>query len=319
MRARAVVLCAAGLLAGCFGSNDESLQGYVEGTYVYVSPETPGRVVERPATAGAMVAEGDVLARLDSSDEEEAIAGAEARLAQARAQLANLLSGKRPEEISVIEAELREAQTAFKLADEDHARQVQLREKGVVSNTAVDDATARRDTALAKLQAIERQLDVARLPARAEEIDAAERNVAVLDSALSQAHIALDRRTLLAPADGFVEETFFEPGERVAAGQPVVSLLPEANKKIRFFLPEPLLAGVELGESVAVACDNCEDGLTAEITFIATEAEFTPPVIYSKDNRDKLVFRVDARPLDAAARLKVGQPVDVALVPGAGS
>lgn len=320
MRTPAILAGVALLLAGCSGSDNIPMQGYIEGTYVYVSAEIAGRVVARPAVAGAMVREGDILVRLDSADQVEAVAGADARLAQARAQLANLLSGQRPEEISVIAAELSEARTAFRLADDDLLRQLQLREKGVVAQAGVDNARARRDAALAKVEAIERQLEVARLPARVEEIDAAERNVAAEEAALAQARIALERRTLTAPAAGFVEETFFEPGELVATGQAVVSLLPDANRKLRFFLPETRLSTVQLGEIVAMACDNCEEGLTAEITFIASEAEFTPPVIYSKDNREKLVFRVEARPLGQAAFLKVGQPVDVRLTgAGAGS
>ena len=143
------------LLAGCFGSTDTSLQGYIEGTYVYVSAEAAGRVVERPVEAGVMVKEGDVIVRLDDSDEKEGVTKAEALLAQAKAQLANLLSGQRPEEISVIVAELSEARANFKIADEDYTRQLQLREKGVVAATAVDNAKAARDAALAKVESCE--------------------------------------------------------------------------------------------------------------------------------------------------------------------
>ncbi|MCB1487472.1 MAG: HlyD family efflux transporter periplasmic adaptor subunit [Bauldia sp.] len=307
------------LLAGCFGSTDTSLQGYIEGTYVYVSAEAAGRVVERPVEAGVMVKEGDVIVRLDDSDEKEGVTKAEALLAQAKAQLANLLSGQRPEEISVIVAELSEARANFKIADEDYTRQLQLREKGVVAATAVDNAKAARDAALAKVEAIERQLEVAKLPARQEEIDAAERYVAAQAAALAQAQIALDRRTLKAPSAGFIEETFYEPGERIAAGEAAVSLLPDANKKVRFFLPEQMLAEVALGDRISVSCDNCEPDMVAEIDFIATESEFTPPVIYSKDNREKLVFRVEARPLDKTRSLKVGQPIDVRILDKAGS
>ncbi|MCB1495473.1 MAG: HlyD family efflux transporter periplasmic adaptor subunit [Bauldia sp.] len=316
---KALVIASALLLAGCFGTSDTALQGYIEGTYVYVSAETAGRVVARPVDAGAMVGEGDVVVRLDDADEKEAVTRAEALLAQARAQLANLLSGKRPEEIGVIVAELSEARATFKIADEDYTRQLQLREKGVVAATAVDNAKAKRDAAKAKVEAIERQLEVAKLPAREEEIDAAERYVAAQASALARTRIALERRTLKAPSAGFIEETFFEPGERVAAGEPVVSLLPGANKKVRFFLPEPMLAEIALGDRVSISCDNCDPDMVAEIDFIATESEFTPPVIYSKDNREKLVFRVEARPLGAAGSLKVGQPIDVRILGGAGS
>ena len=316
--AAAVLL--SGLLAGCSGSGDGPLQGYVEGTYVYISAETAGRVVERPAIDGTAVVQGAVLARLDDSDEKQAVAEGEARLAQAKAQLLNLRSGKRPEEISVIAAELTEARSSLTQADDDYRRKLLLREKGVVAQAVVDDAKAKRDAMEAKTEASERQLLVARLPARSEEIDAAERNVTALEASLAQASIALDRRTLRAPDAGVIEETYFEPGELVPAGQAVVSLLPDANKKARFFLPETLLATVKIGDRVAVGCDNCGEGLEAEITFISTEAEFTPPVIYSKDSREKLVFRVDARPLGEAAALKVGQPLDIRVIKtGAGS
>jgi HlyD family secretion protein len=318
-RYSAIAFFAPLLLAGCLGSDSGDLQGYVEGTYVYVSAESAGRIVERPVAAGDTVEEGAVLARLDDSEEKEAVAGAEARLAQANAQLANLRSGQRDEEISVIAARLAEARTSFNLAEEDYRRKLVLRERGIVAQSSVDDAKAKRDTTESNASAIERELIVAKLPARPEEISAAERNVAAEEAALAQARIQLDRRVLTAPASGRVEETFYEPGERVSEGQPVVSLLPDANRKIRFFLPETELSRARIGQRIDVACDGCSEGLAAEIDLIATEAEFTPPILYSKDSREKLVFRVEARPLDAAAELKVGQPVDVRLIVEAGS
>jgi HlyD family secretion protein len=308
-------------LCGCFGNATPEYQGYVEGTYVYVSAESAGRIVERPVVAGDMVEEGAIVARLEEAEQKEAVAGAEARLAQAKAQLANIKSGKRDEEISVIAAQLSEARANFNLAEEDYRRKLVLREKGIVAQSAVDDAKAKRDTAAASVEAVERELIVAKLPARPEEILAAERNVAAEAATLAQAQIQLERRQLMSPAAGSVEETFFEPGERVSAGQAVVSLLPQANRKVRFFLPEGELSRVKIGETVAVACDGCGDGLTAAIDLIATQAEFTPPVLYSKDSRDKLVFRIEARPLGPAMELKVGQPVDIRLTEtiGAGS
>jgi HlyD family secretion protein len=319
LRGHLAVLLPPLLLSGCFGADDGAIQGYVEGTYVYVSAESDGRIVERPVAAGDMIEEGAILARLDDSEEKEAVAGAEARLAQASAQLANLRSGQRDEEISVIAARLAEARTSFNLAEEDYRRKLVLRERGIVAQSAVDDAKAKRDTTESNANAIERELIVAKLPARPEEISAAERNVAAEEAALAQARIQLERRVLTAPAPGRVEETFYEPGERVSAGQPVVSLLPDTNRKIRFFLPEAELSRARIGQRIDVACDGCSEGLAAEIDLIATEAEFTPPILYSKDSREKLVFRIEARPLDAAVELKVGQPVDVRLVAEAGS
>ena len=313
---RIAIVAAAMVLAGCFGGNPPAIQGYVEGTYVYVSAEASGLVVERPVTAGDTVTEGALLARLDDADQKEAVAGAQARVAQAKAQLANLQSGKRAEEISVIAAQLQEALSALNLAEENYQRQSALHERGIVPQSTVDDAKAKRDANKASSEAIERQLEVAKLPARPEEITAAERNVAAEEASLAQASIQLERRRLTAPAPGRVEETFYEVGERVSPGQPVVSLLPDANVKVRFFLPEEKLAAVKIGDTVAVSCDGCADGLTAVIDLIATDAEFTPPVLYSKDSRTKLVFRIEAKPQGAATALKPGQPIDVRLEPG---
>jgi HlyD family secretion protein len=254
-----------------------------------------------------------VLFRLDDSNEKAAVGAAEARLAQAKAELADLKTGKRDQEIAVLEAQLNAARANLASASDDYDRQLVLREKNVVPQATVDSAKAKRDAAAADVDAAARQLEVGELPARPDTIEAGERNVAALAAALDQARIALDRRTVRAPASGLVEETFFEPGELVAAGQPVVSLLPEANRKLRFYVPETMLAKVALGAHVAVSCDGCAAGLAGTVTFVASQAEFTPPIIYSKESRAKLVFRVEARPEGAAAALKVGQPIDVRL------
>jgi HlyD family secretion protein len=309
----ALPLGAALMVAGCSGDDSRTFQGYVEGTYVYIAPDAMGRLITRPATDGARVAAGATLFTLDDADQKAAVAGAEARLAQAKAELANLQTGERPEEISVLAANLSSARATFANAQDNYRRQLQLRQNGNVAQSVVDAAEAATGTASAQVDAAERQLDVARLPARPDQIDAAQRNVNALAADLDQAETALARRTLAAPAAGFVEETYYEPGELVAAGQPVVSLLPDANRKVRFFVPERMLARVNIGSTVSVSCDGCAAGLTATVEFVSSAAEFTPPIIYSKDSRDKLVFRVDARPEGDANGLKVGQPLDVRL------
>lgn len=299
------------LLSGCFWSSEAPLQGYVEGTYVYVAAESGGRVTTRPAVAGTRIVEGDLLFTLDDAEQRQSVAESEARLAQAQAQLANLKTGQRPEEIAVLEAELARVRSTFANLDEEYRRMAQLRENGIVAQSVVDAAKTARDEAEAQVEAAERQLEVAKLPARPEEIAAAERNVAAQEAALAQARILLDRREIKSPAGGLLAETYFEPGELVTMGQPVVSILPDQNRKIRFFVPEARLSQFKPGDTISVACDRCPDGLTAEVTFVSTQAEFTPPIIFSRDSREKLVFRIDARPLADAAMLNVGQPVDV--------
>jgi len=305
-------------LSACSGNDPQPLQGYIEGTYVYVAAEAGGRLIERPVAAGQKVAAGDRLFVLDDADQRAAVTGAEARLAQANAELANLKTGERPEEVGVLAANLTSARATFQNAQDDYRRKLSLRQNGTIAQATVDTAQTAVDTASAQVDAAERQLEVARLPARPDQIDAALRNVNALEADLEQAKTALARRTQTALAAGLVEETYYEPGELVTAGQPVVSLLPDANRKVRFFVPERLLASVHIGSAVAVSCDGCPMGLTAKVEFVATAAEFTPPIIYSKDSRDKLVFRVDARPQAGTEALKVGQPVDVRLA-GAGS
>lgn len=314
IRRRHLLLLAPLLLSGCFGSDDGALQGYIEGTYVYISAETSGRLVERPVIAGQAVEAGALIARLDDSEEREAIAQAEARTAQAKAQLANLLSGQRDEEIRVIESRLSEARANLNLAEEDYRRQQALRQRGTVAQAVVDNAKTRRDSAAATVEGVERELVVAKLPARPDEVSAAERNVAAEEAALAQAKIQLERRTLVAPSAGNVEETFYEVGERVNAGQPIVSLLPQSNNRVRFFLPQQQLSRVSIGDRIAVGCDGCPGGLEAEIDRIATQAEFTPPILFSQESRDRLVFRIEAKPIGATVDLKVGQPVDVRII-----
>jgi len=301
-------------LGGCSDTNT-TLQGYVEGTYIYVSAQSSGRLTEVSVRRGDTIEKGTLIARLDATEEEQAVANGEARLAQAKAQLADLRSGKRAEEIEVIEARLAEAQAARDLAETEYRRQLALHERRVVAQSVADNARTQRDQAEANVRALASELAVARLPARPDEIAAAEMNVAAEEAALMQARIHLERRQLHAPTSGSVEETFYEAGEFVNAGQAVVSLLPEGNRKIRFFLPQAQLAGIQLGDRITVACDGCASGLEARIDRIATEAEFTPPVLYSRDSREKLVFLVEAQPLGAATALKVGQPVDVMLSP----
>jgi HlyD family secretion protein len=122
----------------------------------------------------------------------------------------------------------------------------------------------------------------------------------------------LGRRNAYSPADGTIQQVYYRPGETVSAGKPVLALLPPQNLKFRFFAPQPLLPEIKYGETVTVSCDGCEKGLTAKVSFIARSAEFTPPVIYSLDERAKLVFLIEARPVEPE-KFRVGQPVTVTL------
>jgi HlyD family secretion protein len=129
---------------------------------------------------------------------------------------------------------------------------------------------------------------------------------------LDASQTRLARRDAHSPGEGTIEQVYYRPGETVPAGKPVVALLPPGNLKLRFFSPEAVLPQIKYGETVDVSCDGCEKGLTAKVTFISRSAEFTPPVIYSLEERAKLVFLIEAHP-DNPEKFRVGQPVTVTL------
>jgi HlyD family secretion protein len=161
---------------------------------------------------------------------------------------------------------------------------------------------------------LQNELATTRAGARPDEIRAAEAEAAAAKQSLAQADWRLRQKSVAATVDGTVTDTLFQRGEWVPAGAPVVAVLPPANVKVRFFVPETALGSVRVGQKVALACDGCAPGLSGEVSFVAPQAEFTPPVIYSKDSRGKLVFLVEAKPARAdAARLHPGQPIDVTL------
>lgn len=124
------------------------------------------------------------------------------------------------------------------------------------------------------------------------------------------AQTRLDRRKLFSPVSGTVQQIYYRPGEMVTAGRPAISILPPGNLKVRFYVPQAEIAKIKIGDPVRISCDNCADNIAAKVTFIAGSAEYTPPVIYSQEERNKLVFLIEARP-EKPELLRVGQPVSV--------
>ncbi|MGH8504269.1 MAG: HlyD family secretion protein, partial [Gammaproteobacteria bacterium] len=156
-------------------------------------------------------------------------------------------------------------------------------------------------------------IEAARLAAREQQIEAARAQVAAASASLRQARTALDKRKVAVPRGGRIVDVFYRAGEVVTAGQPIVEILPPENVRVRFYVPEPRLAGVEYGKRVSVACDGCPRDLAAVVSYIAQEAEFTPPVIFTREERAKLVFMIEATPLARSDALKPGLPVEVML------
>ena len=147
------------------------------------------------------------------------------------------------------------------------------------------------------------------------DIAAAQQTVAMNQQALVAAQQKLDRRHVVAPVAGLVQEIYFRPGEVVPAGQAVAQLLPPGNLKLRFYVPEPDLPKIKQGDAIGISCDGCASGLTGHVYFISGTSEFTPPVIFSLEERAKLVYLIEARPDDATQPWHPGQPIEANPVP----
>jgi len=294
------------------GGGPLQLQGYIEGEYVYVASPVAGRLQSLEVSRGAQLEAGALLFQLDPASERPARDDAAARLAQAEAKLADLKKGKRPSEIEAIQAQLGQARAMLELSAAALRRQQQLISSRVASREALDEAQAAHQRDTERVRELDAELRTAQLGARADEIQAAEAAVIAARAQLAQARWRVDQLSQSAPQAGLVVDTLYRPGEWVTAGAPVVQLLPPGNVKVRFFVPEPRLGSLRIGEQVRVRCDGCAPELTANISYISPDAEYTPPVIYSREMRAKLVYLVEARPSDPAA-LRPGQPVDVIL------
>jgi HlyD family secretion protein len=303
-----VALC----LAGCSAPPSDRVQGYVEGEFVYVASPLAGTLESLYVARGAEVEAGDVVFALESTPEKAARNEAERRLAQARAMWEDAKKGKRPSEIDSLEAQLKQATASLMRSESDSLREETLSRTGATSPHDLDRARAARDQDRQRVAQLEADLQTARLGARADQIAAAEANVHALEAALAKAEWELAQKRQSAPQAGLVFDTLFREGEWVAAGRPVVALLPPQNIKVRAFVPEPRIGAIKVGGPVLVRVDGIAEPLAGKVSFISPRAEFTPPVIYSRESRSKLVFMIEAVfESETAARLHPGQPVDV--------
>lgn len=289
--------------------------GYVEADILRAAPSAAGKLVSLAVASGRRVAAGEEIGQLDAVAETAQRAEAQARLAQAEAQLADIEEGRRPPEIAVIEAQRRQAEAQLHLSTAQVARQEALVKTGAASREALDQAVmaVRRDTE--RVRELDKQLEVARLAGRDAAILAARAAVDAAKAALAQAEWRLAERRITAPAAGQVTDIIHRPGDVVPVGGAVALILSPDFIKVRFFAPQRDLAGLTLGTEVQVTCDGCQAPIAARVTYVAPEAQFTPPVIYSDQTRDKLVFLIEARASDGALPIAPGQPVGVTLAP----
>ncbi|WP_447983974.1 HlyD family secretion protein [Nitrospira sp. Nam74] len=291
------------------------MQGYVEGEFVYVASPLSGTLQSLRVQRGMQVNPGDLLFALDDTPEQAGRDEAERRLAQGRANVEDARKGKRPSEIKAIEAQLNQARAALILAEKEFVRQENLmRIPGATAELEFLRARAVRDQARQRVTELEADLKTAQLGSRSDQIAAAEANLRALEAALIKAEWDLSQKRQSAPQAGLVFDTVYREGEWVAAGRPVVVLLPPGNIKVRAFVPETKIGTIHPGDSVHVSVDGTDHPIVGTVSYISPQAEYTPPVIYSNESRSKLVFMIEAV-FDPATSVNLhpGQPVDVHL------
>ena len=296
-------------ISACTAKPDTRYSGYVEAQSVSIAAPQSGWLSAVNVDRGDAVTDGQPLFRLDATQAEHALAGAMDRASAAQSNAQDLSKGAREADIAPLLAQRVQSQSALELAKANEARYAQLEPQGFVSATQMDSLRAATKSAQGALANIDRLIAEKRLAAREDQLKAAQATASASGADVASAQWTLDDRDVKARLSGQVDERLREPGEFVAAGQAVLTIRPKGREFVRFYVPQSELAHMKVGQVVQVACDSCASQ-NARVRFISPTAEFTPPVIYSVKERQKLMFLIEATP-DKPDALHAGQPVDV--------
>jgi HlyD family secretion protein len=292
-------------------------QGYAEADFIKVGPTQQGLLTSLYVARGSRVETGAPLFDQDDTNDRASRDQIQRQLGQAEEQLANLQAAGKPTEIEQAEANLADATAARDKVETDLRRNENLVKSFAAAQQVVDQQRADLRSANAKVQGLQAAVAQLRAPiGREGEIKAQQQLVESLRAGVAMAQWRIDQRHVTAPAAGVVADVLARPGETIPAGSPVVSVLPPENIFVRFFVPETRLAEVHGGDKITLLCDRCPADLSATVSFISPQAEYTPPVIYSEASRAKLVYMVEARPpRERAPLINPGQPVAVRPLP----
>lgn len=316
MRFPILLLLTVALLTGCTRRAPAGYQGYFEGEFIYVASPIGGRLEKLAVAKGARVEAGAPLFALERASEIAAQQQAAEQLRSAQSRLEDLKKGSRPSELAALAARLEQARAAAELSKLELARQEALFKSQTNPVSDYDRARLAHEQNLRTVDELAAQLETARLGGRPDALAAAAADVSAAAAAKEKADWSVEQKAQAAPRAGLVYDTLYREGEFAAAGAPVVALLPPENLKVRFFVPESDFAALKAGARVRVAVTGRPDPLEGHISFLSPQPEYTPPVLYNRDNRAKLVFMVEAIFAgDAARDLHPGQPADVTLAP----
>lgn len=309
------LVCLLLFLASCSSKDSNFYQGYIEGEYVFVSSPVSGTLEKLNVKRGDEVKKGDLLFVFESDLERSSREEAEWKLKQSQKLLEDAEKGKRPSEIEALIAQLNEAKSAKELAEKEYLRIKNLFESKFVSQNELDRASSAFLQSKEKVARLEAELKTAKLGLRKDQVEAYQANKMAAEAVLKQKEWTLSKTRQEAPQSGLVFDTLYREGEWVASGKPVVVILPPENIKVRTFVKETDLGKIKYGTEAEVFIDGVDSFFKGKVSFVSPKAEFTPPVIYSKENRAKFVYMVEIsfenpHPLN----LHPGQPVDVEFI-----
>ena len=301
-------------LNGCDRNTPQIYQGYVEGEFVNISSSQSGTLNQLFIKRGDQVAKGSNLFALESESEILALKEVSSELFASQATLKDYKKGARPQELSVIEAQLSQTLANAQNAATQLNRNTQLYHANALSKEDFDTSTALAKSSAAKVKELQESLSVAKLAKRSDQIAAQENRIQQLKSAVAQAQWKMDEKSLKSHDNALVFDTLYREGEFVPMGGVVVRLLPPKNIKIRFFVPQKITERLHIGQNITIVSRSDGKNLSAHVTYISTEAEYTPPIIYSNETKEKLIYMIEAYPdITDAPQLHPGQPVEVSL------
>ncbi|MDA3053372.1 HlyD family efflux transporter periplasmic adaptor subunit [Campylobacter sp. JMF_01 NE2] len=277
-----------------FANSQELLNGYIEAEFTYISPYNSGILDEIYVQKGQKISPADKLFCVDKGLGEANVKIAQNEVNKAKSNYENLIKGKRQSEISALNAQLNSAKIALENAQKEFFRAQKLFKSNTISKSEFDQKSANFDTAKAKVAEFEAVLQTANLGARDDEIEIAKTNIAIAEQNLEKTKLIFAKNTAVSQHSGQIYDIYFKKGEFVGANSPVLSILEPQNIKVRFFVPQKILAKLKIGDEIGVSCDGCEGEKPAVISYISPSAEFTPPVIYSVASREKMVFMLEA-------------------------
>ncbi len=290
-----------------------AFQGVVEFDERVLSFETGGRVATVSVQRGSAVRAGDAVATLDDTLERTARESREAEANVARARMALVRAGSRPESIRAVDAQIRAAKANEELLTKKVERETRLLAEGATPQSAFDEIDARRKAVTAEREALEQRASELKNGARKQEIDSAEAQVTVAGTAVKLQSERLSRYSLRAGGDGTVLDVHVKTSEMVGAGAPVVTLADIAHPYVDVFVPQARIEGIAVGASAAIRVDSVSLPLRGEVENVARRTEFTPRYLFSDRERSSLVVRVRVRVDDPEHRLHAGIPAFVTI------